>query len=272
MLHFNLKLFIGVLISLFIISCGSESYGLPEVKSNHPLEVKNILFAHGFMSSSETWEDFTRYSSNYANREWVPYLTSVSKTGTIIQRASELADYINAQNLDDNSVLAVGHSMGGLDLRYIISMGHQNQSVNNKYYTAAKKIYKLYTIATPHKGSNIASLVKRDNGAVHDLSVEYMNEFNQKYPYSNNHIDDRFIPMLAIRFTCQKAQKNDGVVAIDKQILENAPYSEKIYKGKHTSGLRRCEKNAREELTQSRIIEGILNDTIAAVNLKKERL
>jgi len=166
-----------------------------------------------------------------------------------------LADYINAQNIEDNSMLAVGHSMG-----------HLNQSNENKYYTAAKKIYKLYTISTPHKGSNIAALVERDDGAVHNLSVEFMKTFNQEHPYTHHTINNKLIPILALRFTCNKSQKSDGVVAIDSQVLDGAPYSKEIYRGKHTSGLRlQCENNAIEELTQSRIIEGILDNTIAEI-------
>jgi len=50
-----LKLITGFIFTLlFIIGYGSESYGLPESKSTHPIQIKNILFAHGFMSSSET--------------------------------------------------------------------------------------------------------------------------------------------------------------------------------------------------------------------------
>jgi pimeloyl-ACP methyl ester carboxylesterase len=253
---------IGLVLSLAIMGCETMSGDSDDSKGGHPPQVSNILFAHGFMSSSETWNYFSQVTANENARSWTIFKTNVPKTGTIIERASALADYINAQNLPDNSLLVVGHSMGGLDLRYIISEGNQNQFEANKYYQATKAIHRFYTIATPHKGSDIAGLVKRDGGAIHDLSSAQMTTFNIAHPYAHSAVGTRHIPMLAFRFSCQDRELSDGVVDLDKQILDTAPYTQEVIDGKHTSGLERvCTNNVSEELLQDRIIDGILNNT-----------
>ena len=237
---------------------------VPYQDGSHKPQVTNILFAHGFLGSEETWDHFTESTSTYTKRKWTIYKTSVSETGSIEERANELADYINAQDIADNSMLVVGHSMGGLDLRYIISKGNQDQSNANKFYRAAKTIHKLYTLASPHKGSDIATLVPQDDGAVHDLSTENMEKFNEENPYSGFNIDGRNIPMLAFRFYCKTltSDDDDGVVEIEKQILDYAPYTREIFKGKHTTGnLILCTDDSVAEVLQTPILHGILDNT-----------
>ncbi len=236
---------------------------IPYQDGSHERQVTNILFAHGFLGSEETWDHFSEITSTYTHRKWTIYKTSVSETGSIEERANELADYINTQNIADNSMLVVGHSMGGLDLRYIISKGNQNQSNTNKFYRAAKTIHKLYTLASPHKGSDIAGLVPQDDGAVHDLSSENMEIFNEENPYSGFNIDGRNIPMLAFRFYCKTliTTDDDGVVEIEKQILDYAPYTREIFNGKHTtSELILCTDQSVAEVLQTPILHGILDN------------
>ena len=250
----------SMLVTLLIVGFSGCS-DTDDSQSGHQEQVANILFTHGFLSSAETWDHYSEITANYNSREWVVYRTSVSMTGTIVQRASQLADYINAQNVEENSMLVVGHSMGGLDLRYIISKGNQDQTDTNKYYRAAKTIHKLYTIATPHKGSDIAGLVSTDDGAVNDLSSAHMAGFNIEHPYSHSNIDDRAIDMLAFRFTCDPLNSNDGVVKVDNQILDGAPYIKEAIVGKHTTGNHFiCKDGVVAELLQDPIINGILDD------------
>ena len=254
----------SMLVALVIVGLSgcSDSDDAKDSQSTHQQQVTNILFAHGFLSSAETWDHYSEVTANYDSREWVVYRTNVSQIGTIALRASQLADYINAQNVEENSMLVVGHSMGGLDLRYIISEGNQDQTDTNKYYRASKKIHKFYTIATPHKGSDIAGLVPTAGGAVYDLSAAQMSEFNEKNPYSNSNIDNRAIEMLAFRFACNKQNNNDGVVSVDSQILDGAPYTKEIISGKHTTGEHRviCEEGIVAELSQDPIINSILDN------------
>ncbi len=229
--------------------------------TNHGSRVTNILFAHGFLADSDIWDHYVDYTEKYKEKVWLTYRTSISRSGSIKERAEELADYINAQNFSDDSVVAVGHSMGGLDLRYIISQGHINQSKSNKYYKAAKTIHKVYTIATPHKGVEEAKLDALGlSGGLDDLKPEHMRKFNEIYPYSTFSIDGRVIPMLAMRFQCNK--DSDGTVKVSSQSLKDAPRTKTVFAGRHSSSVTflECSHDSKEELKQDEIIKGILEN------------
>ncbi|CAA6826835.1 MAG: Unknown protein [uncultured Sulfurovum sp.] len=266
-IHLKSNIFKGIFIAFSMIlfsGCGNDTKTVTsDVNSIHPMSVKNVLFAHGFLSSADTWNHYVEVTSDYADREWVIYRTDVSDTGSIVRRAGQLADYINAQGLEDNSMIVIGHSMGGLDLRYIISQGNQNQTDDNKYYKAAKKIYKFYTIATPHKGVEIANILPEDNGAVSDLSADHMSMFNKEHPYSNSSIDGRKIEMLAFRFACDDDKSTDGIVPIESQVLDGAPYTKEVLDGKHTTArhIIICEDDVIAELNQNSIINNILDNS-----------
>lgn len=254
----------ALVLSFFILGCddSTEDSNNSNSSNGHAEQVTNILFAHGLGSSTATWDYFSQVTAGHSSKAWSVYRTNVAKSGTIIERASSLADYINEQNITEDSLLVVGHSMGGLDLRYIISEGNQEQTENNKYYQASKKIHKFYTIATPHKGSEVAAgFVANDNGAIHDLTVGHMTQFNIQHPYSHSSVNSRDIPMLAYRFACQADELHDGVVELDSQVLNGAPYTQEVISGKHTSGLDRiCDEGTVEELLQTRVIDEILSN------------
>ena len=161
-----------------------------------------------------------------------------------------LADYINRASkkceIKDNTLIAVGHSMGGLDLRRIVGKANKNKKTKKQtYYKAAKKIKKIYTIASPHKGHFAGGTLGIDDGA-DDLGTTQMKEFNKKYPYKNFKVDKRHIPFVAVRFRCsndidpnksilKQADDvlSDGIVLTTSQVYPGAPYSKKIYKGRH---------------------------------------
>jgi len=72
-------------------------------------------------------------------------MTRVAATGSIADRAARLEELI-AEKFPGRDVNLVGHSMGGLDCRYLIS---QVQPKTFKPIT-------LTTISTPHRGSPFA--------------------------------------------------------------------------------------------------------------------
>lgn len=88
-----------------------------------------------------------------------PYNTVRARTQTWDKRLRHVLDQSNADRL---SVIA--HSMGGLDARYLISrMGwHEHIDV-------------LVTVATPHRGSSVASLILRQPDAVRDWLTDMAN-------------------------------------------------------------------------------------------------
>ncbi|ORX36325.1 Alpha/Beta hydrolase protein [Kockovaella imperatae] len=72
----------------------------------------------------------------------------VPATGSIADRAAALEEMISS-NFPDREVNLIGHSMGGLDCRYLIS------SLKPKNFVVSS----LTTIATPHRGSAFADHV-----------------------------------------------------------------------------------------------------------------
>lgn len=279
--------------SLFFIGCdknshdtGSEqnssagvilSVGSP-ISQGHPERVKNILFAHGYHDNKSRWDAFSEYiKDNYS--DWKVYKTDVDPNATIENRGEELAKYIaSLDSVDDDSLLTVGHSMGGLDLHYVVSMGNLHEGEpENIYYKAAKKIHKIYTLATPHGGNQfggqIAQLITDDGGL--SLGTTQMREFNQKYPYSNFSINSRDIPLLAFRFHCgdKESAKNggpvepsddtdsDGTVAVSRQILFGAPYTQSIFHGKHTFKPPNNCISLDLETDNTTLLKGILDNT-----------
>jgi hypothetical protein len=220
---------------------------------------KKVLFAHGLNANKKTWDTYADYAES---EEWEVYRTDVKPTGSIAERAKQLAEYINSLELDDNSLIAVGHSMGGLDLHYIVSKGHSKEE---PFYSAAKKISKIYTIATPHKGADFSGALSEEGDAYDDLSRKSMFEFNKEYPYTTFSVDGRKIPLLAIRFTCGTFESfgTDGVVNIKYQSLDGAPFSAEIFKNSHTEENPLC-KDVKSELENTGILGKILNNGIKA--------
>lgn len=223
-------------------------------------QVNNILFAHGLNADEHDWDKWI--ISDYLVG-WNVYFTSVSPAASIENRASELADYINSQNIQDDSMIAVGHSMGGLDLHYIISRGHENSG--SKYYEAAKKIHKVYTIASPHKGNQFADTIPLSDAIV-DLGLKNMQQFNKDYPYTTFEIDERKIELMALRFECATGMGADGIVSVQNQSLNGAPHSKEIYIGKHAEKAFDCPFIVREQDQEKEILNDIIlaNKNIAS--------
>jgi hypothetical protein len=228
---------------------------------------RNILFAHGYQSSKETWDLFAEYAQQAG---YNVFRYDVPKDGSIEARATVLAqDIVDLGDLiADHSLLTVGHSMGGLDLRYIVSLGHQNQANKDDiFYRAAKKIAKIYTLASPHKGTSLPGV----DDATKDMTDEHMKAFNEAYPYSTYTIDGYKVPLLAYRFKCGDAKVSDGsdpqeaskldldgVVYTRKQLFNGAPYTQTIFSGKHSEDAI-CIPDTEIELSRTDLLQEILD-------------
>lgn len=288
-----------LLASIMLFSgCGSDSDGenndtqaqddAPLGFGTYPSHVKRILFAHGLNADKASWGDFA--NSEYIEG-WTVYRFSVDPIASIEERATSLATQINAveeeggEPIPDDSLVVVGHSMGGLDLHYIISKGHEEQDdPTSIFYKAAKKFHKFYTIASPHKGNEFGGVIQgfsksimelvadHSSGIVHDkselaasdavydLGLAQMQAFNKQYPYTTFTIDDREIPLMALRFSCWDDLKADGVVAVQNQSLNGAPHSKEIYQGEHMGGV--CDALDSDVTEELKLEEAVLNDII----------
>src|SRR5204863_998767 len=114
----------------------------------------------------------------------------VHPTSSIELRARQLRAQIllslRAQGCPKGRVIIIAHSMGGLDARYMISR-----------LRMADRVAALITVSTPHRGSPYADwclknlgkrmggmklikLLKLDLHAIHDLSTEACEQFNDR--------------------------------------------------------------------------------------------
>jgi triacylglycerol lipase len=109
----------------------------------------------------------------------------LSPTAGIAQRAAQLLAFLDRE-VPGEAVHLVGHSMGGLDSRYLISQLGQ-----------ASRVLTLTTVGTPHRGSPFADWgVRRLSRllrpvlhfaglpyqAIYDLTVRHCTDFNRRTP------------------------------------------------------------------------------------------
>jgi len=208
-----------------------------------------ILFAHGMGGDKSDWDTFADHAENAG---YTVFRTNVPPCGSVHDRARTLAKYINTLDAPDHSITAVGHSMGGVDLRYIVGEAHAG---HEPFFSAAKKFKSVYTIASPHGGSFALELgttqacILRVGGDCHihvpldmrkiigevaacspsdpawkDLSDDGMKQFNEKYPYSEFSVDGRHVPFLAFHFQCPVCGgTSDCAVGTNGQTWKGAP-------------------------------------------------
>ncbi len=201
----------------------------------YPIE-DHILFAHGLGSTKKDFDNFTSAAELVGAKV---YRYDVGRCASIDARAEELAKKIATNNIPDNSLKVVGHSMGGLDLRYLVSRA---DGMNERFLPAAKKIKKVYTIATPHGGNAFADKVPglacTGSDGMADLSEVCMKAFNRYFPYSSFKVDGRSIPFLAFSFQCWSCGgENDCAVGTGSQVWKGAPQHTPVLSGKHSNDL-----------------------------------
>lgn len=264
-----INILLTIFIALSLSSCSSSN-------NDEIIKKQYILFEHGFISDSRKWNTYVKalpLCEDDESSDGVCYeviRTDVPPLGSIEKRATTLAKYIhdNYSLVEDDSIIAVGHSMGGLDLRYIISKAHYREDDDKYFYEVAKKISKIYTIATPHKGNIFAgdTILKYFNldflpdnitlaDAIRDMGIEEMKEFNKMYPYSTFSIDGREIPLYALRFRYSEQASSDLVVSLRSQSFNGAKHIKTPILGLHTNVDR---FDAVAELYNIDILDGIL--------------
>ena len=108
-----------------------------------------VILAHGFLGYRKVffWEQFAGVEAALREKGIRSFRSQVHPTAPINDRAAELLEQINRFLGDDSSFHVIGHSMGGLDARYLASPGGLNQG---------HRILSITTLSTPHLGSPIA--------------------------------------------------------------------------------------------------------------------
>jgi triacylglycerol lipase len=153
--------------------------------NTHPAESPTFVFVHGFLGFNELRVvffdiDYFRRLEDQLRQYHVPFIIPrVPPTGPIEERAQVLAAEL-ARHQGDRFVL-VGHSMGGLDSRYLI-----------QHLDPARRVQRLVTLGTPHRGSALARWLLSGNGwlqrfaqrrwrrTLEELTPEACRVFNQQ--------------------------------------------------------------------------------------------
>jgi hypothetical protein len=215
-----------------------EHFGLAAIDQSPT----RILLVAGRGADNTGWRAFVeRGSSNYGlvdgGQRFVAYMVETLPCGSLADRTRILADYINGLHVPDGSLKAIGHSAGGLDLRLLVGLAHENKE---PYLSAARKLRKVYTVGTPHEGTALStwaqSILARPlqgflcigEPLVDDTTPEAMAEFNEAYPWDHFEIDGRRVPFLAFSFqaTCLPwwadpfgiiGRNGDGAVSVTSQ-------------------------------------------------------
>jgi triacylglycerol lipase len=166
------------------------------------------------------------------NRVFIPFL---APTGGVEMRAKQLKDFI-LKHSPDEPVHIFGHSMGGLDSRYMISCLDMD-----------KHVLTLTTIGTPHRGTSFADwgvhrferivrplldTLGMPSQAFYDLRQSNCKSFNEKtqdaasvryFSVAGRHDGHVLLPEWLLPFSIVKKNEgeNDGIVSV-----ESARYGE----------------------------------------------
>lgn len=171
-----------------------------------------IVLHHGFMglqfkAGPVNWSYFRDIDRAIAADGHPLIISRVHPTAGIATRARQLKEAILRQleilgRPRDERVVVVGHSMGGVDARYMIAK-----------LGMADRVSALLTVTTPHRGTAYADWCVRHLGqrlrgiqllnfigldvqAISDLTRENMRRFNEEVP---DHPDVRYFSVSAAR-------------------------------------------------------------------------
>ncbi len=134
-------------------------FGNPAMPQRHPSSASPIavVFVHGFLGFERI--RLMRAEVRYFRGVWkrlatdgVPiYFPSLPPVGKIAARARKLADWLSG--VDACRIGLIGHSMGGLDSRYLI-----------RHLDPQHRVRFLATVATPHRGTPLAQWLLEGTG------------------------------------------------------------------------------------------------------------
>ena len=146
-----------------------------------------LVFVHGLLGFDQIrlWPRpisyFRHLRETVAGRGLTAYFTSLPPVGTVAGRAAALD--ASLQEIPDQRLCLVAHSMGGLDSRYLI-----------QHHDSDRRVGTLVTIGTPHRGTYLAKWLLEGHGlmpwlvrpwtrmALAELTPEACSRFNEAVP------------------------------------------------------------------------------------------
>jgi triacylglycerol lipase len=148
-----------------------------------PSAATAVVLVHGYLCVSRLayWQGMGPLRRELVSAGCPSIVSCVPRTGGVAARAGKLARGL--AKLPHRRLILVGHSMGGLDARYVASR-----------LDPARRISHVVTIGTPHRGTAIAEWALRDRvwltrllrlvdrGALRDLSPEGAARLDEAMP------------------------------------------------------------------------------------------
>lgn len=142
-----------------------------------------VVLLHGYLclSSHAYWRGLGSLRRDLAAAGFDVIVAGAPRTGSVVRRAERLARLLGT--LPHRQLVLVGHSMGGLDARYVASR-----------LDPARRIRRVITIGTPHRGSAAAELALGrgtwplpflrviDRGALRDLTRDGAHRLERVMP------------------------------------------------------------------------------------------
>lgn len=148
---------------------------------------KAIILVHGIHDFRfigkliPSYRYFKGLTAGIAGPDVAVYFPRLPNAGRILDRGQSLAAFLD--EIPENELHIIAHSMGGLDARYVIHS-----------HDAARRIKTLVTIATPHRGTAVATWANKSGGlfawilrkilmpGLDDLTPSNCNLFNNATP------------------------------------------------------------------------------------------
>lgn len=183
-----------------------------------PPEATAVVFAHGYLGALPRayWIGCTRLMAQLRARGIAVHVAQAHMTGRIAERARHLARELDATTA--RRVIVVGHSMGGLDARFLAAWLDPQHRVSD-----------VITLGTPHHGTYAADMAHRlaprlpalvrllDQGGLYDLTRAAVARFNAEVPdrpdVRYHAIAGRIAPAAVpapIRPLARRLQQHDG--------------------------------------------------------------
>jgi len=191
----------------------------------------NLVFVHGLGGHSiDTWlntqskcflptallnnnPNLNIYTLGYDNSS----STWSGNAMSIYDRTKNIIQLLENKKLDDNKIVFVGHSFGGLLIKSIISGIHSNEAKNSAIKPILNKIAGVCFIATPHLGSKLAdfavSLSKIYSASLATKDLSWLNEdltrLNDQYKTIANDLGIKHISFA-------ETKKIKGLLVVDE--------------------------------------------------------
>lgn len=193
----------------------------------------DIIFVHGLGGDAwSTWHpeesktdknffpmwlgnDLPQYGIWSVAYEVEPTRWKKGSTMPLVQRADNILDLVELDEIGERPIVFITHSMGGLLVKQMLR--NANDSSNESWHKIVEQTKGIVYLSTPHSGAGIASWMKYIGGVLRtSVSVEELEAHNPQLLNLNDYCrDNEKIRKIPIIVYCENEQ-TAGVIVVDK--------------------------------------------------------